>query len=154
MQFALNHHLLVGDHVVAQIVKAQLVVGAVGHVGGIRLAAFVIVQAMDDQADRQAQVAVDLAHPFAVAGGQVIVDRDDMNAAASQGIQVDRQGRDQGFAFTSLHFGDSTLMQDNAANQLNPIVVVPDYPSRCFTDGRKGIRQNVVKGLAACQSRL
>ena len=51
-------------HVVAQIVEAEFVVGAVGDVGAIGLFALVVVQAMDDAANRQAQEAVDLAHPL------------------------------------------------------------------------------------------
>ena len=45
---ALNHLLEMELHVVAQIVEAQFVVGAVGHVAGILLAALVVGQAVDD----------------------------------------------------------------------------------------------------------
>jgi len=54
-------------HVVAQVVEAELVVGAVGDVGGVGVAPLVIVEAVDDAADGEAEKAVDLPHPLAVA---------------------------------------------------------------------------------------
>ena len=83
---ALHHVRLVHDHVVAQVVKAELVVGAVGHV---RLIGFLAVggrHIMDHKPDAQAQEAVNLAHPLAVALGQVVVDRHHMHALAGQGV--------------------------------------------------------------------
>ena len=78
--------LLVDGHVVPQVVEAELVVGAVGDVGGIGgLALGRADHAVDDQAHRQAQEAVDLAHPLAVALGQVVVDGDDVDALARSG---------------------------------------------------------------------
>ena len=85
---ALHHVVLVGHHVVAQVVEAELVVGAVGDVGVVGAAAAVAVDALHDQADTQAQPAVEFAHPLAVALGQIIVDGDDVDAFAGQGVQV------------------------------------------------------------------
>ena len=62
---------------------------------------------------------VDLAHPLGVALGQIIVDRDDVDAATCERIEIDRQGRDQRFAFAGLHFGDLALVENHAADQLN-----------------------------------
>ncbi len=64
---ALNHLLLVGDHIVAQVVKAELVVGAVGNIGGIRLFALLLVKVVDNQPDLKPEKAVYLAHPLRVA---------------------------------------------------------------------------------------
>ncbi len=63
---------------------------------------------MDDQADLQAQEAVDLAHPLAVALGQVVVDRDDVDAPARQRVEVGGEGGYQRFALTGLHLGDAS----------------------------------------------
>ncbi len=90
---ALHHVGFVERHVVAQIVEAHLVVGAIGDVGGVGLAALVIVEAVDDQADREAEEAVHLAHPLAVAAGQVVVDRDNMYPLAGQGVEISGQHR-------------------------------------------------------------
>ena len=60
-----------------------------------------------------------LAHPLGVAFRQVIVDRDHVDAAPGEGIQVNRQGRDQGFPFTGFHLGNLALVQHHAADQLH-----------------------------------
>ena len=88
---ALDHILQPVLHVVAQIIEAEFVVGAVGDVVGIGLLALLVVHAMDDDACGQAEEAVDLAHPLAVALGEIVVDGDDMHAASGECIEIDRQ---------------------------------------------------------------
>ena len=85
---ALDHLLLVDGHVVAQVVEAHLIVGAVGDVGGVGGAALVGGKAVDYEADAKAEKAVDLAHPLAVALGEVVVHRDDVDALAREGVEV------------------------------------------------------------------
>ena len=76
---------LVDGHVVPQVVEAHLVVGAVGDVGGVGGLALLAGEAVDDQSHLQAQEAVDLAHPLAVALGQIVVDGDDVDARCRSG---------------------------------------------------------------------
>ena len=88
---ALDHRLEIELHVVAQIVEAELVVRAVGDVAARRLAwrsrsPCVVL----DDADREAEELVEPAHPLGVAAGQVVVDGDDVNAAAGERIEVER----------------------------------------------------------------
>ena len=116
---ALHHVLLVECHVVAQVVEAHLVVGAVGDVAGVGLAALGRGQAVDDKADGQTHEAVHLAHPFAVAAGEVVVDGDDMYALAGQGVEVGRKDGDKGLALAGLHLGDAPLMEHDAAYELH-----------------------------------
>ncbi len=59
-ELPLDHVLQPVLHVVAQVVEAEFVVGAVGDVGGVGLAALVVLQPVDDGAGRQAEEAVDL----------------------------------------------------------------------------------------------
>ena len=54
---ALDHLVALVLHVVAQIIEAEFVVGGVGDVAGIGLAALVVGQAVDDDAGRQAEEA-------------------------------------------------------------------------------------------------
>ena len=61
----------------------------------------------------------DRRHPARITAGQVIVDRDQVHALAGQGIQVHRQGRHQGLAFTGAHLSDLALVQHRAADQLD-----------------------------------
>ena len=81
---------------------------------------------MDDDADLHAQGLVDAAHPFGVAFGEVIVDGDDVDALAREGIQIDRQGSDQRLAFAGLHLGDRALVQDHAADELDVEMALPE----------------------------
>ena len=74
---------------------------------------------MHDQADAQAEEAVDLAHPLTVAAGEVIVDGDDVHALTGECIQIRRQDGDEGLAFAGLHFGDAALVQHDAADELH-----------------------------------
>ena len=77
---------LVDGHVVPEVVEAELVVGAVGDVGVVGGLLAGGVDAVDDQAHGEAHPPVDLAHPVAVALGQVVVDGDDVDPLAGQGV--------------------------------------------------------------------
>ena len=148
---ALHHVVLVGHHVVAQVVEAELVVGAVGDVGVVGAAAAVAVDALHDQADTQTQPAVEFSHPLAVALGQIIVDGDDVDAFAGQSVQVGGQGRHQRFAFTGLHLGDVAAVQRDAAGDLHREVLHAQHtPSGLAADGER-IGQDIVQRLALGQ---
>ena len=148
---ALHHVGLVGHHVVAQIVKTELVVGAVGDVGGVGGAAGVAVHALYDQADGQPQPAVEFAHPLAVALGQIVVDSDHVHAFAGQGIQVGGQGGHQRFAFTGLHLGNVAAVQGNAADDLHGKVLHAQHTPCSFAADGECVGQDVIGGLAVGQ---
>ncbi len=93
---------------------------------------------MHDHAHRQAEHLVDRAHPLGVAAGQVIVDGDDVHAAAGQGIQVGGQRGDQRFAFAGFHFGDFAFVQDDAADQLHVEMAHAERAAAGFAHQRKG----------------
>ena len=88
---ALDHVLHAVLHVVAQVVEAELVVGAVGDVAVVGGLALLVVEAVHDHAGLQPEEGVDLAHPFGVALGEIVVDGDDMDAAAGERVEIDRQ---------------------------------------------------------------
>jgi hypothetical protein len=119
-EMAALRHLLEGAlHVVAQIVEAQLVIRRIGHVGADRRRAFRRRAGGIDHAGGHPQLGIDLAHPFRVALGQIVVDGDDMHALAGQRVQIGREGGDQGLALARLHLGDIALMQEDPAHQLH-----------------------------------
>jgi hypothetical protein len=105
-------HAVLGPHrhVVAQVVEAELVVRAVGDVAGVLLAPLGGLHVLLDAAHGEPEELVDLAHPLAVAPGEVVVDRDQVSALAGQRIQVERQGGDQGLALAGGHLGDLALV--------------------------------------------
>ena len=100
---------------------------------------------MDHQTHRKAQEPVDLAHPLAVALGQVVVDGDNVNALAGQCVEVNRHGGHQRLAFAGLHLGNAGAVQHNAADDLHGIGFEPqNTPVRLAADG-EGLGQNVVQ---------
>src|SRR5688572_5073918 len=104
-------------HVVAQVVKPEFVVRSVGDVGGVGRLPFEVVHVVLDTPDFKSQETVNLTHPFRVARSQIVVDGNDMDAAAaSERIKVSGERGYQGFAFAGSHFSDFALMQDNAAD--------------------------------------
>ena len=146
MELALTEILEVELHVVAQIIKAEFVVGSVGNIGAIGLLPGRVIHLMQDGADGKPEKAVELAHPFGITPGQVIVDRDHMHAAPGEGVEIYRQGGGQGFALAGFHLGDLALMEDDAADELH--IKMPhaqNPPSRFPADG-KGLGQQAVQG--------
>ncbi len=116
---ALDHLRHVVLHVVAQIVEPEFVVRAVGYVGGIGLPALLVVEAVHDHADAHAEELVDLAHPFGVAAGEIVVDGDDVHALAGERVEIGGERRDQRLAFAGAHFGDRALVQHHPADELD-----------------------------------
>ena len=140
--------LLVDHHIVTQVVKAQLVVGAVGDVrlvGGFFL---VVAHSVDYKPHFKTHKAVELAHPFRVTLGKVIVYRYYMHAFSGQSIQIRRKRRHESFTFTCLHFGYTSLMKHYSAEYLNGEVAHAEHPVRRFPAGGKRFGQDIVKRFA------
>ncbi len=100
---------------------------------------------MHDDADGHAEELVDLAHPFGVAAGQVVVHRNDMHALAGERIQVDGQGGDQGLAFAGLHLGDLAVVQHHAADQLHVEVPLAERALGCLAHHGERLGQQIVQ---------
>ena len=145
MERPVDHVLEPELHVVAQIVEAELVVGAVGDVGEIGLFALHVVEIVNDAPDRETEKAVDLAHPIGVAAGQIVVDGDDMHPVAGQRVEIDRQGRNQGFALAGLHLGDHAAMQHHPAHQLHIEMPLAERALGRLTHRREGVDEKVVE---------
>jgi len=96
-------------HIIAQIVEAEFVIGAIGDIAGIgfttrnlaeMLQAAVILAlvfifriidksaVMDDDAGREPQGMEDRGHPAGADARQVVIDRHQVGALAFQGIEV------------------------------------------------------------------
>ncbi len=143
---ALDHMRQFILHVVAQVVEAELVVGAVGDVSGVGAAALVVVDAMHDDASGHAEKFIDGAHPFGVAAGEVIIDGDDVDALAGERIEVGRKRGDEGLATRRCeHLRDAALVQHHAADQLNVEVTLSENAARGFAHGGEGRRKQIVE---------
>ncbi len=162
---ALHPLVELGDHVVAEVVEAEFVVRAVGDVGRVgldprawpqvqqslvrgRVARLEDVRSVvGDDPDRKAEEAVDRAHPLGVAAGQVVVDRDDVNASAGQAVERGGEGRGHGLAFAGAHLRDPALVQDDAADELDVEVPHPQGSDHGFACRGEDLRQGPVHGL-------
>ncbi len=134
---ALHAILQIVLHVVAQIIEAELVVGAEGDVRAVGGAALRVVQVVHDHAHREAQHFVDRAHPFGVAPGQVIVDGDDVDALAGERVEIGGKGGDERFSFARFHFGDFAVVQHDSADELHVEVAHAEGAPARFADQRQ-----------------
>ena len=138
-------------HVVAEVVEAELVVGAVRDVAGVGALPLLVVQFVLDHADREAEEPVDAAHPLRVAPRQVVVHGDHVHAVAGERVQVRGQRRDKRLALAGLHLGDLAVVQHHAADELHvEMAHVQGAPAR-FPDHREGVHQHVVERGAGGQ---
>ena len=142
---ALDHILQPVLHVVAQIVEAELIVGAVGDVAVVRFLALLVVEPVHDGADGQPQEGVDLPHPFGVALGEIVVDGDHVHTARGHGVEINRERGDQRLAFAGLHFGNLAFVQDHAADQLHVEMALADGALGRLAHGGEGRHQDVVE---------
>ena len=149
MMAALHKLLGVKFHVVTQIVKAELVVRAVGDIRGIGRLALLVAKARHNDADAEAEEGVKLPHPFGVALGEVVVDRHHMHALAFQRVEHHGQRRHKGLAFAGLHFRDLALVQGHRAKKLHVEMPHPEDAAAGLTDQRENLRQDGVEVLLA-----
>ncbi|MDT4824207.1 hypothetical protein FQZ97_574510 [compost metagenome] len=135
-------------HVVAQVVEAELVVGAVGNVGDVG-GLFLFVGLLRHHHTRaHAQEAVEAAHPFGIAAGQIVVHRDHVYALAGDRVQVDGQRRHKRLALARAHFGDLAVVQGDTAQHLHIEVAHAEHPLAGLAHDGEGFGQQVVQGCA------
>ena len=132
-------------HVVAQVVEAELGVGAVGGVGGVRLAPLGLGHHRADHADADPEEVVERAHPVGVAAGQVVVDRDHVHAAPGERVEVDRGHAGEGLALAGLHLGDLAAVEDHRADQLHVEEAHAEHPPARLADDREGLGARIVR---------
>ncbi len=170
MVAALDFVLQPVDHVIPQVVEAELGVGAVGDVGRVGLhpvhqahLVLVFVRGLFlrvvqegllavlgggghlQDAHRQAQEMVNGAHPAGVTACQVIIDRHQVDPVAGQRVQVERQGGHQGLAFAGAHLGDLALVQDDPADELHVVRALTDGPFGGLAYRCKGFGQDLIQ---------
>ena len=145
IMLALYKVLGLHGHVVAQVVKTEFVVGSEGDVGIICRTAFSAVGAvLVDAVHTQAVKLVKGTHPFRVTFGQIVVDSHHMYATACQCAEEDGAGGHQRLSFARCHFGNLSLCEHHAAEEL--YVVVYHIPQCVVASGHPMV---VVDGFGA-----
>ena len=152
MKLSLYKLLLVNDHVIAKVIKAQLIVGHIGDIAVIGCPALIVGVAVQHHAYGQTQSLMDLAHPLRVTVRQIVIDGYDMDALSFQCIQIGRKGGYQCFSFTGLHLGNAALMKNDSADQLNPVMLHPKNTPCGFPHGSKRFYQYIIQRLSFCQT--
>ena len=147
MQTAQHQLVLVDCHVVAQVIKAQLIVRDIGDVRIVRLAALLGRHAVQHHAAGKAHEAENLSHLLRITFGQIIVDRNNMYALAVQRVQIRRERRHQRFALAGAHLRDASLMQNDAADDLYMEGFHTQHAPVALADGRKSFRKQVIQCL-------
>ena len=94
---------------------------------------------------------MNLSHPFRISFCQVVIDGNDVNAFSFQRIQVRRECRYQGLSFTGLHLGNSSLMENDSAHELYPVMFHMDGTVCGFSYNGKGLHQQIIQCLAIGQ---
>ena len=145
---ALYAVLQLPGHVVTQVVEAELVVGAVGDVGGVLLAARGRVHVREDHAHLKPEEAVYPPHPLGVALGQVVVDRDDVDALAGERVEVGREHASQRLALAGLHLRDVAQVQRRAAHQLDVEGPLTEGALGRLAHGGEGLGQQIIERFA------
>ena len=87
------------------------------------------------------------AHPLGVEAGEVVVDRDEVHAAARERVEVARQRRDERLALTGLHLRDPAEVQRRAAHDLHVEVALAEHPLAGLADGRERLGEQVVEDV-------
>ena len=152
--FTLNLLFLVNNHIVTQVVKAQLVVCSVCNVGVVSRLSLLVVNLVSDKTYGKTEVSVELAHPLGVTASEVVVDGNDMNAVACKTVEVCGEGSNKSFTFTCFHLGDTSLMKNDSADNLNGIVLHTEHSVACLTANSKCVGKNIVCSFTVCKAFL
>ena len=152
-----------GDHVVAQVVESELIIRAVGHIGGIRLtsgdraqlggllvAAVIfgikeVRAVVRDHANGETHEGEDRTHPACVATGEVVVHGHHMHATATNSVDGGTERADERLPFTGAHLGDLPLMQHDGAKNLLVVWAHASGAARCFACRGKNLWQLLVE---------
>ena len=92
------------------------------------------------------------AHELGLVLGEEVVDGDDVDALAGQGVEVAREGRDEGLALTGLHLCDVAHVQGRATHDLHVEVPLAEGPLARLPDGGEGLGEEHVERLALVEA--
>ena len=137
------------DHVVPEVVKAELVVGSVGDVRLVGGLLFLTGHVGQIDAHRKSKEVVQAPHPLCVPVGQVVIDCHHVNALSGQGIQEHWERRCERLSFARPHLGDLPVVEGHAPQKLHVEMPHLHDALRAFADNRKSLGKDRIQGLAS-----
>lgn len=90
---------------------------------------------------------MDATHHLGVALGQIVVDRDQVNAVSGEGVQIRGQRADEGLALAGLHLRDVAEVERGATHHLHVVVTLSEDALGGLTHGGEGLGEQVVQAL-------
>ncbi len=144
----LDHVIFAQHHIVPEIIKAELIIGAMDHITQVLLFLISLVHAVLQQSHLQPQKSIDRTHPLAVPFGQVVIYRYHMGAFTHDGIQIYRKGGCKGLSFTGLHLGYLSFEEYCPSHYLDIKMPHIDNAPGSFPDHGKCFRHKVFRTLS------
>ena len=95
---------------------------------------------------------MDATHPLGVTPGQVVVDGDEVNAFATDAVEVRRERGHEGLALAGLHLGDPAEVERSAAHHLDVVVTLADHTIGGFAGDRERLDEYVVERGAVVET--
>jgi hypothetical protein len=71
-----------------------------------------------------------------------------VDALSGESVEVGGKGRDEGLSFTCFHFGDTSLMEHDSADDLNREVLHAEHAPARLAAGGKGVWKDIVERFA------
>ena len=135
-------------HVVAQVIEAELVVGRVDDICGVRVALVLRVHSRNDDTRPHAEESVDRPHPLRIAPGEVVVHRHDVHAASGERVQVGGKGGGERLALARSHLRDIAFVERDSADELDVEVAHVEGAPPGLAHDRERLRQDCLNRLA------
>ena len=148
MKASLNEVFNTYDHVISQVVKSKFVICGICDVTGIGCLSFGTCKAVEYYTYGKSHKSEYLAHPFRVTVCQVIVYCNYMNSLSLKGIEVCGHNCHEGLTFTSFHLGDTSLMKDDASDELNSEGFHLSYSPCSLSYCCKSLRKKVIQSFS------
>ena len=104
---------------IAQVIEARLLRRHVGHVGAIGLLPVRARHALLHERHGEPEPLIDRRHPLGVAPRQVVVEGEDVDAAAGERVERRRHHRRQRLALAGLHLDDRALVHGQGGDDLH-----------------------------------
>ena len=135
------------SHIVAQVVKTELIVRAVGDVAGVLLTTLCGSLTGQNATGGQPQEAVDAPHEVGLVLGEVVVDGYHVDALARQRPQEGGHGRHERLALTGLHLGDIAQVECGTAHDLDVEGPHAQHPVGRLAHCGECLRQQPIEGF-------